>query len=101
LSEKGRLFAAPRQEFQAPQLSNSCKNAFPDVRQCKIVWASYCSLNVDYIIFNYSRNTRKKGGQKTRWVDSVLKFSGLSMLQALRLAPDRVGWKVAFHRAND
>ena len=46
-------------------------------------------------------DTRKRGGQRTRWVDSVLKFSGLSMLQALRLAPDRVGWRVAFHRAND
>src|SRR3989442_6963839 len=45
-------------------------------------------------------DTRKKGRQKTRWVDSVLKLSGLSMLQALRLEPDRVWWRVACLRAN-
>ena len=26
-------------------------------------------------------DTRKKGGQKTRWVDSVLKFSGMSNIE--------------------
>ena len=39
---------------------------------------------------------KKQGGQRVRWVDSVLKHSGLNMLQALKLAQDRDGWRRSF-----
>ena len=43
----------------------------------------------------HSMAVKKQGGQKERWVDSVLKHSGLNMLRALKLAQDRDGWRSA------
>ena len=40
----------------------------------------------------HSMAVKKQGGQRVRWVDSVLKHSGLNMLQALKFSQDRDGW---------
>jgi hypothetical protein len=41
-------------------------------------------------------DTRKKGRPKTRWLDSVLGYSGLSLPQALIVARNRNDWRRSF-----